>query len=60
LTAVQREVAEWMEAHEYKSIRQMQGSRSYRSVRNPAAFERANYMRVLSAYALDSRARTGE
>ena len=42
----------WMEEHEYASIRQMQGSMSYRSVANPAAFERANYMKVLSSYAL--------
>jgi dihydroorotate dehydrogenase (fumarate) len=42
----------WMEAHEYTSIMQMQGSMSYRSVVDPAAFERANYMRVLSSYAL--------
>ena len=34
------------------SIRQMQGSMSYRSVADPAAFERANYMRVLSSYVL--------
>jgi dihydroorotate dehydrogenase (fumarate) len=43
---------DWMEAHEYESIEQMQGSMSYRSVREPAAFERANYMKVLSSYAL--------
>jgi dihydroorotate dehydrogenase (fumarate) len=32
----------------------MQGSMSYRSVANPAAFERANYMKVLSSYTLKS------
>jgi dihydroorotate dehydrogenase (fumarate) len=37
----------WMEAHEYASIAEMQGSMSYRSVREPSAFERANYMKVL-------------
>lgn len=42
----------WMEDHEYTSIRQMQGSMSYRSVSNPAAFERVNYMRTLSSYVL--------
>jgi dihydroorotate dehydrogenase (fumarate) len=47
---VRTEVLEWMEAHEYESIAQMQGSMSYRSVREPAAFERANYMKVLSSY----------
>ncbi len=44
----------WMEEHEYASIRQMQGSMSYRSIANPAAFERANYMKVLSSYTLKS------
>jgi len=42
----------WMEEHEYESIRQMQGSMARKSVADPAAFERANYMRVLSSYAL--------
>jgi dihydroorotate dehydrogenase (fumarate) len=40
----------WMETHEYESIRQMQGSMSQQKVRNPAAFERANYMKVLQSY----------
>ena len=40
----------WMEEHEYESIRQMQGSMSQANVAEPAAFERANYMRVLSSY----------
>jgi dihydroorotate dehydrogenase (fumarate) len=48
------EVKRWMEEHEYQSIRQMCGSLSQRSVANPAAFERANYMRVLSSYTLRS------
>ena len=42
----------WMEEHEYESIRQMCGSMSQRSVPDPAAFERGNYMRVLSSYTL--------
>ena len=40
----------WMETHEYESVRQMQGSMSQQNVTNPAAFERANYMKVLQAY----------
>ncbi|GAB4480411.1 MAG: dihydroorotate dehydrogenase-like protein [Anaerolineales bacterium] len=40
----------WMEQHEYSSIQQMQGAMSQKSVREPAAFERANYMRVLSSW----------
>ncbi|RPI09976.1 MAG: dihydroorotate dehydrogenase-like protein [Zetaproteobacteria bacterium] len=42
----------WMEEHEYASVRQMQGSMSQKSVAEPAAFERANYMKVLSSYAM--------
>ncbi len=57
LGAVRDGLLGWMEAREYESIRQMQGSMSYRSVREPAAFERANYMKVLSSYALRARAR---
>jgi dihydroorotate dehydrogenase (fumarate) len=45
------DIRRWMEEHEYESILQMQGSMSMRSVANPSAFERANYMRVLSDYA---------
>ena len=40
----------WMKEHEYKSIQQMQGSMSQKNVREPAAFERANYMKVLSSW----------
>ncbi|HUF00555.1 MAG TPA: dihydroorotate dehydrogenase-like protein [Anaerolineales bacterium] len=40
----------WMEEHEYVSIKQMQGSMSQKSVSNPAAFERANYMKVLNSF----------
>ena len=47
---VERDIIEWMEDHEYESIKIMQGSMSQQSVSEPAAFERANYMRVLSSY----------
>ena len=40
----------WMEKHEYASIKQMQGSMSQKSVSDPAAFERANYMKVLNSF----------
>jgi dihydroorotate dehydrogenase (fumarate) len=40
----------WMKEHEYESIQQMQGSMSQKSVAAPAAFERANYMRVLASF----------
>lgn len=45
-------LVEWMETHEYQSIDQMRGSMSQQSVPDPSAFERANYMKVLSSYPL--------
>ena len=42
----------WMEEHEYESIHQMRGSMSHLSVSRPEVFERLNYMKVLSSYAL--------
>jgi len=52
LEAVRTNLVRWMEEHEYSSIQQMCGSMSQRNVPNPSAFERANYMRVLSSYSL--------
>jgi dihydroorotate dehydrogenase (fumarate) len=43
-------VSVWMDEHEYESIEQMKGSMSHRSCPEPAAFERANYMKVLNSY----------
>ncbi len=40
----------WLTEHEYESVTQMRGSMSQRAVAEPAAFERANYMRVLSSF----------
>ncbi len=42
----------WLEHREYESIQQMQGSMSQKNVPNPKAFQRANYMKVLSSYAM--------
>ena len=52
LKTVREGITAWMEKHEYASIRQMQGSMSQKSVAEPAAFVRANYMKVLRSYAL--------
>jgi dihydroorotate dehydrogenase (fumarate) len=52
INAVLKDLVRWMEDHEYESVRQMRGSMSQRSVANPAAFARANYMRVLNSYVL--------
>jgi dihydroorotate dehydrogenase (fumarate) len=52
LDTVRAEIVQWMEKHEYASINQMCGSMSQKNVPDPAAYERANYMRVLSSYTL--------
>ncbi|MFN3309772.1 MAG: dihydroorotate dehydrogenase-like protein, partial [Anaerolineales bacterium] len=39
----------WMMEKEYESVSQMIGSMSQQAVADPAAFERANYMKVLSS-----------
>jgi dihydroorotate dehydrogenase (fumarate) len=56
ICGVLRDVTHWMHEHEYESIRQMQGSMSRQAVPDPAAFERSNYMRVLSSYSLKKTA----
>jgi dihydroorotate dehydrogenase (fumarate) len=45
-------VQSWMEENEYDSINQMKGSMSQQAVAEPAAFERANYIRELSSFDL--------
>lgn len=50
VSALLSEIEWWMETHEYTSIQQMQGSMSQQSVAEPAAFERANYMKVLNSW----------
>ena len=51
LKVLNTNLKEWLEKHEYESIEQMQGSMSQKNVAHPAAFERANYMKVLGSYA---------
>lgn len=47
---VLREVEMWMDEHEYASVAQMIGSMSQQNCAEPAAFERANYMKTLDSY----------
>ena len=43
-------IQSWMEEKEYESISQMKGSMSQQAVAEPTAFERANYIKVLSSF----------
>jgi len=47
---VLNELIAWMEAHEYESVAQMVGAMSQQHCAEPAAFERANYMKMLQSY----------
>jgi dihydroorotate dehydrogenase (fumarate) len=50
LALVLQEMTSWMELQGYESLRQMQGSMSFVRSGNPAALERANYVRVLQSW----------
>jgi dihydroorotate dehydrogenase (fumarate) len=41
---------EWMEKNEYDSVSMMKGSMSQKKIAQPAAFERANYMKLLQSW----------
>jgi dihydroorotate dehydrogenase (fumarate) len=50
ISAIEREMIEWMDEHEYASILQLRGSMSQKNSPDPSAFERAQYMRAISNY----------
>ena len=47
---VLNEVVAWLADHEYESVTQMIGAMSQKHCPEPAAFERANYMKTLDSY----------
>lgn len=49
LTAIEREMCEWLVEHEYESVEQLKGSVSQQHCPEPAAFERAQYMRAVTS-----------
>ena len=50
ISEILNQIKVWMDENEYESIKMMQGSMSQKSVQEPAAFERANYMKALQSY----------
>lgn len=50
ITHILTDMQQWMEEHEYESIALMKGSMSQLAVAEPAAFERANYMKALNTF----------
>lgn len=47
---VLNELVTWLSEHEYESVTQMIGAMSQKHCAEPAAFERANYMKMLQSY----------
>jgi dihydroorotate dehydrogenase (fumarate) len=47
---LRQRLAEWLEEHEYHSLRQMQGSMNLQACPDPRAYERANYMLALQSW----------
>jgi dihydroorotate dehydrogenase (fumarate) len=50
LANLRRDLALWLEEHEYESLAQMKGSMNLLRCPNPAAHERANYMTILQSW----------
>ncbi len=52
IAMIERDLVDWLEEHEYESISQLKGSLSQKNCAEPAAFERAQYMKALTGYSL--------
>jgi dihydroorotate dehydrogenase (fumarate) len=50
ISVILDEMRSWMDEQEYESVAQMIGSMSQQHCAEPAAFERANYMKMLASY----------
>ena len=50
IRVLEQEMREWMDQHEYDSIEQLKGTMSQMNCPDPAAFERAQYMKALTTY----------
>ena len=50
IAIVRREMERWLIAHDYKSLAEARGCMSHAHCPDPAALERANYMRILQSW----------
>jgi dihydroorotate dehydrogenase (fumarate) len=50
LSHVQAHLGDWLDRHGHESVAAIRGRLSQRAVRDPAAFERANYLRILASH----------
>ena len=54
IAMIESDLVEWLEEHEYESLNQLKGSLSQINCANPAAFERAQYMKALCSFSDNS------
>jgi dihydroorotate dehydrogenase (fumarate) len=52
IAIIERDMESWLQEHEYESVAQLKGSLSQQKCPEPAAFERAQYMKALTGYAM--------
>jgi dihydroorotate dehydrogenase (fumarate) len=52
IAMIERDMIGWLEEHEYESVSQLKGSLSQKNCPEPADFERAQYMKALTGYAM--------
>ncbi len=52
IAIIERDLIAWLTEHEYESVNQLKGSLSQQKCPEPAAFERAQYMKALTGYTM--------
>ncbi|MGE3309376.1 MAG: dihydroorotate dehydrogenase-like protein [Limisphaerales bacterium] len=52
IRVIEQELRDWMEQHEYESVERMRGCLSQKHCADPAAFERAQYIRAVGVHTL--------
>jgi dihydroorotate dehydrogenase (fumarate) len=50
LRTVEGELADWLHSHEYPSVKSIIGTMSQKKIRNPSAFERAQFVKAIHAH----------
>lgn len=56
LSRILKGIENWLDESPYESIEQVKGVLSHHQLRDPAAYERASYVKMLSGYALNTSA----
>jgi dihydroorotate dehydrogenase (fumarate) len=52
IAIIERDMVAWLNEHDYESVNQLKGCLSQQKCPEPAAFERAQYMKALTGYTM--------